>query len=249
MATSYGALCNDFYINQKLALKMDLPIERETVLHFFDRVRKAAPAMSRFRRYEGELALESPRKDASYQWLALRRNSIRTGTVNPETMDQAFRFHQLILEQAPFHLTISPLDVDHLEITYGFDLECERDHDAVVHEALYAGSALGDLINIPGSRPLDVQPVFGVALSDNGDTQAYFEVKTRHKSRRGRTERYAHEPITLFLTLRKYGPLDELKHLNGWLRHLARHAEALATEKLVPDLLTPIARLVNSGSA
>jgi hypothetical protein len=57
MATSFGALCTDFYVNQKLALKMDLPGERETVLHFFDRVKKSIPAMNRFRRYDGELAL------------------------------------------------------------------------------------------------------------------------------------------------------------------------------------------------
>ena len=40
--TTFVALCSDFYVNQKLALKMDLPSERETILHFFDRVRKVA---------------------------------------------------------------------------------------------------------------------------------------------------------------------------------------------------------------
>ena len=59
MTTSYGALCTDFYINQKLALKMDLPTERETLLHFFDQVRETHPGMTRFRRYDGELSLES----------------------------------------------------------------------------------------------------------------------------------------------------------------------------------------------
>ena len=37
MATSFGALCTDFYINQKVGLKMDLPADRETILHLFDR--------------------------------------------------------------------------------------------------------------------------------------------------------------------------------------------------------------------
>ena len=41
MTTSYGALCSDFYINQKFALKMDLPTARETVLDLFDRIRDA----------------------------------------------------------------------------------------------------------------------------------------------------------------------------------------------------------------
>ena len=51
MATSYGALCTDFYVNQKLALKMDLPSDRETILHLFDRVKKTVPNMNRFHRY------------------------------------------------------------------------------------------------------------------------------------------------------------------------------------------------------
>ena len=57
--TSLGALCTDFYVNQKLALKLDLPSARETVLDMFDRIRKELPNMDRFRRYDGELALES----------------------------------------------------------------------------------------------------------------------------------------------------------------------------------------------
>ena len=40
MSDSYGALASDFYVNQRLNLKMDLPTERETVLNMFDRARK-----------------------------------------------------------------------------------------------------------------------------------------------------------------------------------------------------------------
>ncbi|MEM8737770.1 MAG: hypothetical protein AAGG38_04740 [Planctomycetota bacterium] len=248
MATSFGALCTDFYINHKLALKMDLPSERETILHFFDRMRKSLPAMNRFKRYDGELALESARKDARYTWLALRRNSIRTGHVNPETMDQALDYHQLVLELAPYHLTISPLDVDYVELMYGFDLECRQNHDAVIFEALYANSPLGSLLGDAADRVLDVQPVFGQSLNDAGDLQAYYEVKTRPKSRRGSSKRYSGEPISLFLTLRKYGPVDDLADMPGLVRQLNEHCEALATDKLIPDLLTPIVQHIGSSA-
>src|SRR5258705_10934795 len=71
MPTSYGAICTDFYVNQKLSLKMDLPSGRESVLDMFDRIRKELPDMERFRRYDGELALESPEQSSQYSWLAL----------------------------------------------------------------------------------------------------------------------------------------------------------------------------------
>ena len=249
MATSFGALCNDFYVNQKLALKMDLPAERETVLHFFDRVRKSMPSMSRFRRYEGEFALESARKDAEYKWLALRRTSIRTGHVNPQTMDEVARFHRLILELAPYHLTISPLDVDYLELIFGFDLECADNHDQVIHNALIEGTPMANVLNIPGARVLDVQPMFGCTLNETGDLQAYFEVRSRPKSRRGSSKPYRHDPISLFVTLRKYGPVESVDDLQQVFDLLANHCETLAPEKLVPDMLTPIARHITSSSA
>ena len=251
MASSYGALCNDFYVNMKLAVKMDMPSERETVLHFFDRVRKSNPAMNRFRRYDGELALESSRAEAEYRWLALRRGGLRTGHVNPDSLESASAYHKMLLELAPFHLTLSPLDIDYVEVLYGFDLECDRDHDEVVFEALYGDSPVADLMAPGGAagaaQPLDVQPVFGQALTESGDRQAFFEVKTRPRSRRGKASRGG-EPISLFVTVRQYGPIDQLEELPAVFESADKACDALATERLVPHMLTPIARLITSSA-
>ena len=248
MATSFGALCTDFYVNQKLALKMDLPGERDTVLHFFDRIRKQAPALNRFRRYDGELALESGRRDGEYQWLALRRTSVRSGHVNPQSMNDAYQFHRLILDVAPHFLGVNALDVDYLELMFGFDLDCKENHDEVIHQALFADTPVGKLVDTPKGKVLDVQPVFGTTLTEKGDLQAYYEVKTRQKSRRGSSRQFRDEPISLFLTLRQYGPIDSVEQLQTINESLTQQCEALATDKLVPDLLTPIARQITSSA-
>ena len=250
MATSFGALCTDFHINQKLALKMDLPSERETVLHFFERVRKAVPSMSKFRKYDGEMVLEAPRRkdDPQNTWLSLRKNAIRTGAVNPDTMEQAYRFHQFILQQAPYHLSISPLDVDYIELTFGFDLECQENQDEVLYQALFADSPLGAVMNIEGSRVLDCQPFCSVNLDDHGSLQAFFEVRTRQKSRRGSTARYADEPIALHLAVRRYGPVESPDDLKALFPDLAEQCSRLAIDKLVPDLLMPISRCITSSA-
>lgn len=252
MATSFGALCTDFYINQKLALKMDLPSERDTLLHYFDQIRKVRPDMTRFRRYDGELSLESSKREAEYTWLTLRQGSIRTGHVNPDSMEDAYRYHQQILEVTPYYLTISPLDVDYLELMFGFDLECKSNHDEVVHEALFGASPLGELLRpteaTPDAKILDAQPVFGLNLSDDGLLQAYFEVKTRRRSRRGSGRRYAEEPISLFVTLRRYGPIDRLEDLHDLSVMLGQHCEALATDRLIPNLLNPIVQHISPSS-
>lgn len=252
MATSFGALSTDFYINQKLTLKMDLPSERDTLLHFFDQVRKSHPGMTRFRRYEGELSLESSRREAEYTWLSLRQSSIRTGHVNPDSMEDAYRFHRRMLEIAPYYLTLSPLDIDYVELMFGFDIECKANHDEVVYEALFSQSPLGGLLKptdaAAGAKVLDVQPVFGLNLSDDGQLQAYFEVKTRRRTRRGSGRRYAQEPISLFITLRDYGPVDKLDDLKSVTKKLATHCEALAMERLIPDLLNPIVQHISPSS-
>ena len=248
MSTSYGALCTDFYVNQKLALKMDLPSGRDTLLEFFERMRKSMPGMNRFKRYNGELALESARRDARYNWLALRRHSIRTGHVNPESLQQALDYHKLVLNLAPNYLSLSPLDIDFVELMYGFDLECEKNHDAVIFEALFGDSSLQSLMPESAGRVLDVQPIFGHALNENGSLQAYYEVKSRPKSRRGSSRKYAGEPISLFLTIRQYGPVGELDTLNATVDTLHGHLETLAAEKLVPNLLRPIAEKITSSA-
>jgi len=255
MATSFGALCSDFYVNHAVNLKMDLPGERETILHLFDQVRKRVPSMDRFRRYEDELALESTRREAEYRWLVLRHNSIRTGHVNPQSMQDAYNFHRMILQIAPYHLSLSALDIDFLDLMFGFDLECMENHDQVVYDALLAESPTHELLSPDDSRAgeggkiLDVQPGLGMTLNSRGDLQAYFEVKTRTRGRRGQTRQSRQEPISVMLSIRQYGPVDAINNLHKVFDEMKDHAERLAAERLVPHLLTPIARQITSSSA
>lgn len=249
MPTSYRALCTDFYINQRLNLKMDLPMRRDTVLALFDRIRREHPSMDKFRRYQNELALESAARDQAQQWLGLRKTSIRSGSVNPGSAGDAYRLHKLVLETAPYYLDISPLDLDYLELLYGFDLMAAGNHDAIVYEALVSGSPLGKLIDLDGAIPIDCQPIFGMALSDDCDIQANFEVKTRTSPQQVRTGDFREEPISIYLTVRKYGPINDVKELSTVLSTLLKHGEDLLESRLVPNLLMPIRNVIVTGSA
>ena len=44
----YANLCDDFYVNLNLSTEMELPNNRETVLHFFERIQKQYPTMRNF---------------------------------------------------------------------------------------------------------------------------------------------------------------------------------------------------------
>lgn len=248
MATSFGALCTDFYVNQKIAVKMDLPGDRETLLHLFDRIRADQPSMARFKRYTDELALESSRREGSYRWIALRQSSIRAGHVNPDSLQEAYDLHRLILKITPYHLSLSPLDIDYQEVLFGFDLEAKANQSEIIFEALFSRSPLASMLEYPDARPIDLQPVFGISLNRRCDLQAFFEVKTTTTHGQVRSGRFRSEPISVLLTIRKHGPIGHIDDMLKNFEMMAQHAERLAEERVVPDLLTPISRAITSST-
>lgn len=340
MAEGLRALCNDFYVNQKLSVKLDLPRSRETVLDLFERVRRQFPGMQAFKRYKDELALETPAGGQPHRWLAIRANNIRSGVVNPETFDDAYGLHRLVLESAPYFLSISPLDVEYLELLYGFDMAASGRHDRIVARALMGDSPLERLVDVPGARVIDFQPVIGLSLGgpavselsadwgfdgvdgaggegaadgrsgsagggplagamDDGGAfpsdaaageagegsgeggrdgpgagpaagpargpmsgpmpgrsaggggtaesrprpiEAHFEVKTRAHG--GRAADGREDPISVYVTLRAYDPVGDLKELASALERVRRVGEALVHERVVPSLLAPIRQAI-----
>lgn len=244
MTPTYAALCTDFYVNQKIVSKLDLPTNRETVLEMFDRVRKTLPAMDRFRRYEDEIALESADDRGDYSWMALRRTSLRSGWVNPTSLDEAYRLHRLILEAAPYFLSLSPLDVEYIELVFGFDLEARGNRSEIVFDALLADSPLGAMIEGKSEQVLDVQPMLGFSLSARGDVQAYVEIKTRSLPADGPFGLSGAEPemqpISVYLTARKCGPLDSIESFKSAFGTLAGSAERLAEERVIPQIIMPL---------
>jgi hypothetical protein len=236
--STFTAFCSDFYVNQKLGLKLDLPERRETVLDLFDRVRRAFPRLSTFHRYEGEVALESDSAEREWQWVALRQTTIRSGHVNPATLGDCYNFHKALLEVAPYFLSISPLDIDMLEVVFGFDFETEHDRDGIVFDALLANTPLANLYDGDFERVIEAQPALGISIGERGDLQASFEVRTRPRvpvaGERGG------DPISVFLTVRKFGPLGSLDDLKGAFGAVVGHAEHLAETRVIPHLVMPI---------
>ena len=97
MSNPYSAFCEDFYINTRLGSGMPFDHTRETVLHFFERIQKKFPAMTRFRRENGELSLEEEHNREGYRWLSLESKRLCSGQVSPASIEEALAFHQFIL--------------------------------------------------------------------------------------------------------------------------------------------------------
>lgn len=247
-AESFRALSTDFYVNLKLGVKMDLPQTREPVLELFERVRRRFPSMDQFRKYKDELALESAQTDSPHRWLAVRSSSVRAGVVNPDRFEHAYDLHRHVLEVSPYFLTISPLDVDFVELLFGFDLECGGNHDAVIYDALMRHSPIAGVMDLPGATPIDCQPILSVAFGNSREFEAHFEVKSRTPMG-GRGEDNPAEPISVYVTVRRTGAANDLKDLPARLDEVARWGEELVETRVVPSLLVPLRDAIAFGSS
>jgi hypothetical protein len=246
MTMSYGALCSDFYVNMKLGVRMELPRSREPVLELFERMRREYPKMASFRRYKDELALESAPDDAPHRWMAIRANSVRTGVVNPTDEDEMHAVHRTAAEVCPYYLSISPLDLESIELLYGFDLTARGNHDEIVAQALLAGSPLAALLDASEARVHDCQPVLGLTFS-SGAIQSTIEVKTRTPKGEGAGERSG-EPISLYVTVRTSEPITDLKMMGRQVDELSRRGRSLVDSLAIPNLLVPLRDEIASGS-
>ena len=252
MSDALGALCDEFYITSRLFLKLEMGLERDTVLHFFDRIRKEYPGLKKLRRRDGDcLVLEEEETDerGSRRWLRLDRTSLRFGQFAPLDVDDVRRFGKLILTQAPYHLSFSDIDFDHLEVIYGFDLEYRGNHDQLVAETILGEhSATGFLFGEDSAHIIDVQPYYGISLSPECDLQAYVEVKSRTTTFEVRNGNFENEPISVYLTARKYWGVESPASLVDAMGRLFDIADELADATVVPNLVNPLAAAIASRS-
>lgn len=247
MTNPYSAFCEDFYVNMRLGSQLALPHGRETLLHFFERVQKSFPGMTRFRKNaEGETTLEEDRHSSSYRWASLESKRLSAGHVNPESFEEALKLHSLLLDMAPHHLGISPLEIDYLDCLFGFDLAFGGNHDEIIAESLFAESPLTCLTEEGGARAVDFQPTVTVALSEDCRLQARIDVVTRTNSYQVRTGDYNEDVISVYLIVRRYWGDRPKEPMTEILSQMAGKADQLCTNYIIPRVLRPISSAIAS---
>ncbi len=249
MAHPFSTAADEFYVNMRLGSQMALPTQRDTVLHFFDRIQREFPGMTRFRKTEaGEFSLEEARSSDSYRWVTLDTRRLSSGFVNPEEVGITTHLHTFLLELAPFHLGLSPLEIDYLDVLYGFDMECRGNHDEVIAESVLVDSPLMCLGDSLGAKPLDVQPTVTFALSDDCRLQGRIDVITRTDSAEVRSGEFKSEMISVYLILRRYWGDRPKQSFMDVFASLTDRAEQICNDLIVPRVLRPISTAIASRS-
>ncbi len=260
MIDSLKVLCDHFYIHMSLNTEMELPASRDTLLHFFELLRKNYPTMRNFRHQNStEFLLEDDPTHEPHRWCVVERKRIGCGILAPESVAEAVTMYAQILDTATWALSLTPLDCESLDLIYGFDFACRGNPSKLLVDTLGLPSMLEPFgERDDGKHVLHYSPTITITDDDDPRTQIrlHFEAQDR-LTRKMETE---DEILTVFLTVRRYGCPDvtaledfstnsELSSgentgnlLEKTLRHIATIAERIMDEYLVDAILSPIAQ-------
>lgn len=241
----YSSLCDDFYINMNLSTEMELPANRETVLHFFERLQKTYPTMRNFYcRERGDFVLEEDKDRGAYRWCSIEPRRLCSGQVNPDSIESAIQQHNLVLDLAPYTLTVSPLDCEALDLLFGFDFTYRGNHNQVVAEALGLSPAMERVLEIPGVTVINHEPSLTVALDEECRLQCRMSVETRTNAYQVRTGDYPEEQLSVYVTARQYGSLAAERTFADTLQRLQQVCQEMLDNHVIDHVLRPLARTI-----
>jgi hypothetical protein len=241
----YSSLCDDFYVNMNLSMEMELSQNRETVLHYFERIQRKYPTMRNFYcREKGDFVLEEDKDRGQYRWATIENRRVCSGQVNPETIDESLEQHKLVLDLAPYMLSVSPLDCEALDLLFGFDFTYRGNHNQVVAEALGVSPAMERLTDVPGATVLNYEPSLTLALDEDCRTQCRLSIETRTNAYQVRTGDYPEEQLSVYLTARQYGSLGPDTTFVAALDNLARICHEMVDSYVIDNVLRPLARTI-----
>jgi hypothetical protein len=243
----YSSLSDDFYVNMNLSTEMELPTNRESVLQFFERLQKQYPQMSNFySRDKGDFILEEDKEGGQYRWCTIEPRRLCSGQVNPASIDEAIAQHQLVLDLAPFMLSLSPLDCEALDLLFCFDFTFRGNHNQLVAEALGINPGMEQLLEMPHAAIVNFEPTITLALDEDCRMQCRVSIEARTNAFQIRTGEYPEEQLSVFVTARRYGGLAHDTNYVQTLESLAKICHDMIDNHVADNVLRPLARAISA---
>jgi hypothetical protein len=247
--TPYSSLCDDFGVYAYVNTKMELPTNREAVLHFFNSLQKTFPTMTDFDcRSNHEYVLEEDREQGSYRWIGLEQKRFASGYVNPPNLEVADAQHERVLETAPYHLDFGSLDCEALDVMFSFDFTYAGNHDELVAEALGINTTLESLLQMNGTRVLGYEPSLMLALDETCRLQCRLNIETRTNAYQIRTNHFPEAPITVFFTVRQYWARQTGRSFIDGYKKQRKICLELVDNHLIPAVIKPLNQTIENRS-
>ena len=239
-----NGLSDDFYVNMVLQTEMDLPQQRDTLLHYFEQMRKRFSNKSRFfARDKGEFVLEEDREGGIYRWTSVEAKRLQSGVVNPESIDAAVQQHLQVLEIAPYALTLSHLDCESLSVIFGFDYQFSGNQSELIADVLGVPLSLSSLIDHISPGMVSYEPAIQFAIDGDMHTQARLSFETRGNPFQAKEPEFndaSDEILSVYLTLRHFEGTDNENGFSQQFNHLIACGSDLLQNHIIESVLRPL---------
>lgn len=244
--TEYGTFSDDYYLNMNLSTELDLPQNRDTMLHFFEQIQKRYPRMTHFySRERMEYVLEEDKEQGNYRWASIEPKRVNSGQVNPASFDEAADQHRMILDLLPYTLSISPLDCESLSVMFGFDFTYRGNQNELLSEALGMMPSFDKMPEIVGGRVLGYEPSIQFALDEDCKTQCRVSFETRTTAYQIRTADYPEDQLSVYLTVRRYESLSPGESYVKEFDRLSSLCRDLVDGYLIENILRPLQQTIS----
>lgn len=236
----YSEIAEDFYINMQLQTAMDLPQQRDALVHFFEQVQRRYPRMRNLITREKEVFLEEDKDQGNYRWSSVELRRICSGFVNPVSFDEALQLHRDMLEIAPYSLSLSHLDCESLNVVYGFDFTYRGNHNQLLAETLGLPPSLDSFLDIPGAQCLGYEPCIQLTLDPEMRTQCRLSFETRSIPYSMRTGEFPEEQLSVYLAIRRVDSLLPNEKFVDEVARLATLGKNILDEYILDNILRPL---------
>jgi len=244
--SDYRLFSDDYYLNMTLATEMDLPQNRESVLHYFEQVRRRYPTMLNFySREKSEFVLEEEKEQGAYRWVSIEPRRLSSGSVNPDSLESAIDQHRSVLEMVPYELSVTPLDCESLSVMMGFDYNYRGNHNEILTDVIGVAPALERFTTLPYGKVLSNEPAIQFALDEECRTQCRVSIESRTTAYQVRTGDYAEDQLSVYLTVRRYDSLQADESFDKEFDRLAGLCRDLVDEYLVAAVLRPLQEAIS----
>ena len=244
--TEYGTFSDDYYLNMNLSTELDLPQNRDTMLHFFEQIQKRYPKMTHFySRERMEYVLEEDKEQGNYRWASIEQKRVNSGQVNPTSFEEAADQHRMVLDLLPYTLSISSLDCESLSVMFGFDFTYRGNQNELLSEALGVMPGFDKMAEIVGGRVLGYEPSIQFALDEDCKTQCRVSFETRTTAYQIRTADYPEDQLSVYLTVRRYESLGPGESYVKEFDRLSALCRDLVDGYLIENILRPLQQTIS----
>ena len=246
MSISYSSFCDEFYVDMYINTRFDLPSDRDILLAFFERVKKQYPTMTILNREATEYCLDETTGGEQNRWASVDTDRLGAGSVNPVNFQQAFELPKFVIGLIPYMLGVRSLDIESVDLTFAMDFDYAGNHNDIIAEALFSGSAFSRIFDVPGAGPLNLSPSIILALNSDCSTRARLSIESRTEESEIRSGKFdAEKPISLYSTIRQYPQAGQEFELEKAFDRICALAVEYMDEKVVPNIVMPLTNAIS----